>query len=255
MAITIIEDRDPIIVYKGSWTAGGNKFESNGTTMVTNEAGATTTIEFVGRNISVFGTVRVLSQGQASTVATFTLDDGTAFPATTFTAQHSANTTQYYIPMFRSPPLTENRSHKLVMTHHSAPGGQLTLDYMTVQGALTRYAPIENGMSSTAKLAIVGGVLGGVIFVLLGLIAALVLKQGKGAGKRSVFTSEGKGLEHTGFLGYRDQSPMNTGSQRGISMSDTHTRSLATSPALTTKTGLTSNGPPYRPPLPEMEES
>ena len=48
MAITVIDDRDPIIVYTGSWTGAGTRFESNFTAMVTGEKGATATIEFVG---------------------------------------------------------------------------------------------------------------------------------------------------------------------------------------------------------------
>lgn len=194
MAITVIDDRDPIIVYTGAWTAGGTRFESNFTAMITSEKGATATIEFVGqslfchtqdksnngllgRNISVFATIPVLQAGQGRTTATFTLDDGASLPVTTFVADHHPNTTQYYIPMFRSSQLVEDRAHKLVMTHMSDNGGQITFDYMSVQGALTRYAVPEHGMSSTAKMAVMGGVLGGVILVLLGLVTALLLKQ------------------------------------------------------------------------------
>lgn len=121
-------------------------------------------------------------------------------PVTTFVANHNPNETQYYIPMFRSPQLLEDRAHKLIMTHESDNGGQVTFDYMTVQGALTRYAVPESGMSATAKMAIIGGVLGGVILLLLGLVTALLLKQKRAAAQRSaVYNHTGHSDTKGGF--------------------------------------------------------
>ena len=145
-----------------------------------------------GRNVSVFGTVPVLASGQQPTKATFTLDDAAALPATTFTAQHHPNATQYYIPMFRSPALTEDKKHKLVVTHVSDRGGQLYFDYMTVQGTLERFAVPESGLSGDAKVAVVGGVLGGVILILLGLVGALLWKNRRA--QRVQHFHDGKGV-------------------------------------------------------------
>jgi hypothetical protein len=145
-----------------------------------------------GRNVSVFGTVPVLGAGQQATKATFTLDDAAALPATTFAAQHHPNTTQYYIPMFRSPALTEDKKHKLVVTHISDHGGSLYFDYMTVQGSLESFAVPESGLSGTAKVALVGGVLGGVILILLGLVGALLWKSRRA--QRVQHFHDGKGM-------------------------------------------------------------
>ncbi|RXW14479.1 hypothetical protein EST38_g11374 [Candolleomyces aberdarensis] len=253
MAITVVEDRDPIFVYQGAWNPSGNRFESNGTTMVTSEWGASITIEFVGRNVSVFGTVPVLQAGQQPTKVTFSLDDAAALPATTFTAQHHPNATQYYIPMFRSPALTEDKKHKLVVTHISDRGGSVYFDYMTIQGSLERFAVPETGLNGTAKVALVGGVLGGVILILLGLVGALLWKSRRA--QRAQHYHDGKAMSPSPstFMPF-NQSPMNTGSQTGNISSDMHARSLQ-SPVTTMKTGYTSVQSPYRPPLPEMHES
>lgn len=94
--------------------------------------------------------------------------------------------------MFRSPALTEDKKHKLVVTHISDRGGSLYFDYMTVQGSLERFAVAESGLSGTAKVAVVGGVLGGVILILLGLVGALLWKSRKA--QRVQHFHDGKGM-------------------------------------------------------------
>ncbi|KAJ7756369.1 hypothetical protein B0H14DRAFT_3512197 [Mycena olivaceomarginata] len=54
----IVDDRDPLIQYGGSWVPGGVPVEFDSTTMTTVDAGSTATFSFIGTSVTVYATGR-----------------------------------------------------------------------------------------------------------------------------------------------------------------------------------------------------
>ncbi|KAJ7805068.1 hypothetical protein B0H14DRAFT_2881932, partial [Mycena olivaceomarginata] len=99
----VIDDRDPLIQYAGSWTEVGaaEEFDSTRTCLVA--AGVTATVPFVGTSITVYGTPIWSFAVDVPVMSTYTPHDN----------------------IRRSPPgeldVAANGSHQLVVTQTRAP--------------------------------------------------------------------------------------------------------------------------------------
>ncbi|KAJ8522160.1 hypothetical protein ONZ45_g1247 [Pleurotus djamor] len=177
----MVDDRDPQIQYSAGWSDEGVNEEFNGTTRFATTAGV---------SINVFGTIDSLG---ARANPTYTLDDTPPFR---FTARNTSSV--LYQQLFYESPVLENSSHVLVVAVADE-GSRYFFDFLVVRMASPRSTSSTTPsrvMSSTSTLvvapsastlpdpsddtagmtphnnvgAIVGGVVGGVGFILLLLV-------------------------------------------------------------------------------------
>ncbi|KAJ7206328.1 hypothetical protein GGX14DRAFT_457583 [Mycena pura] len=123
--VAIVDERDPLVHYAGSWQDGGVGEEFNGTTRFTTTQGSTASFTFVGTSVAVFGTVAAIDPPQAS--MEFVIDDtiqGTYTPPSNMTAD------VHHATLYTSPTLS-NGTHTLVITQTAAQAaGVIFLDYI-----------------------------------------------------------------------------------------------------------------------------
>ncbi|KAJ7236891.1 hypothetical protein B0H12DRAFT_1057539 [Mycena haematopus] len=123
----ILDDRDPLIQYAGTWSGVGSYVEFYGTTTFSPEPGSTASLSFVGTSVTVYGTVGVENGSQAS--MGFVVDGsitGIYVPPVNSTA------TMHHELLWESPTLS-NGTHTLVITQVAAPAstsGVIFLDYI-----------------------------------------------------------------------------------------------------------------------------
>ncbi|KAF7357274.1 hypothetical protein MSAN_01322800 [Mycena sanguinolenta] len=122
----ILDDRDPLIQYAGTWSGGGSYLEFSGTTSFALESGSTASLSFVGTSVSVYATVGVEGASQAS--IEFVVDDSITgkyvAPNLTATIHHEL--------LWGSPTLS-NGTHTLVITQGVTPAstsGVICIDYI-----------------------------------------------------------------------------------------------------------------------------
>ncbi|KAF8201956.1 hypothetical protein K438DRAFT_1965405 [Mycena galopus ATCC 62051] len=123
----ILDDRDPLIDYAGTWTGAGSSSEFYGTTTFSPEPGSTASLSFVGTSVTVFGTIGVANAANASMA--FVVDGsvtGIYVPPSNITSaiHHQA--------LWESPILSTG-THTLVIVQAAAPAstsGVIFLDYI-----------------------------------------------------------------------------------------------------------------------------
>ncbi|KAF8197019.1 hypothetical protein BJ912DRAFT_95582 [Pholiota molesta] len=187
MSVITYDDRDTIISYSSGWTRGGNTADFDGTSTFTTTNGSTATITFTGVQISVYGTIPVVTP---KTTSSYSIDGG---PPTLFTApfqiQGSGTPNTYFFQQlyYQSPILTPNTPHTLVVNYAVVSGTQFFLDFMKVVSAnstsTTSTATSEATTSPTVNKSsppptgiIVGAVIGGLAVVLLGIGFCFLLR-------------------------------------------------------------------------------
>jgi len=187
--MNIVDDSDSRMVYSPAdlWYNGGVPQEVDGTTHWTISTGVTASLTFTGTYIEVYGTIDipgVNSHNNMGPVSTYSIDGA---PATTFTGTLMA-VKQYKVLFFQSPTLQEE-IHTLVIT---VSAGFYVLDYLQylpfsnttatstpvstsmlftsqgqASGATTFPTPVSHSSVNVPTGALVGGIIGAVVLLLL----------------------------------------------------------------------------------------
>ncbi|KAJ6530950.1 hypothetical protein DFH09DRAFT_140911 [Mycena vulgaris] len=123
-SVAIVDEKDALVHYAGSWNDAGSAAEFNGTTTWSAVQGSTVSFTFVGTSIGVFGTVAAKNPPQSS--LTFLVDNsiqGTYTPPANMLADI------HHEELWASPTLGSG-SHTLVITQSAAQAlGVIFLDY------------------------------------------------------------------------------------------------------------------------------
>ncbi|KDQ23739.1 hypothetical protein PLEOSDRAFT_1048347, partial [Pleurotus ostreatus PC15] len=171
----IIDNADTQVHYSPGWKANGSPNEYKHTTSNTETQGASFTFNFVGTSVAVYGTLNDITFPNT----TYVLDGGNPYP---FFGQ-PAPLVQYQ-QIFYSSPVLPYGEHTLVGTCTDE-GANVILDYLVVEmplnSATNASSPTPtpttavpaNPQPTSLTIAIVGGVLGGLL--LLMTILALYL--------------------------------------------------------------------------------
>jgi len=163
---SILDDRDPDIIYSAGWTQGGSATEYNSTTMYTDQAGANMTITFQGTGIGVYGTIGSSNSNRVPPQTTYQLDAGsdvTYIPELTTSAQH-------YQRFYQSAQVS-NGNHTLLVTNIIGGCDPYFVDYLVIQtgsnstSSTTSSMPTgSTGQSNTGhRTAVIAGSVFGVI--------------------------------------------------------------------------------------------
>ncbi|KJA20481.1 hypothetical protein HYPSUDRAFT_43186 [Hypholoma sublateritium FD-334 SS-4] len=255
---TTFDDRDPSIVYTGTWNAGGYSSEYEGTDTWTNTTGASASITFTGIGISVCGTIGALGNGIAPQ-SSYSIDGGAQ---TDYTAVQQAGA-QYKQCFFRSATLA-SAIHTLVIGN-TADGGNYYMDYISVVSLNPNAVTSPTGFSSVATTtdspsssksspvgAIVGGILGALLVIGLAIAGVLYMRRKRGVhtfrvegatsttqirfqgGPRVVtpfvplnYTPHGSDHSESGMLGGRSTSHSNSG-WSNLAVGTSHKRTMST---------------------------
>ncbi|KAJ7489123.1 hypothetical protein FB451DRAFT_1390294 [Mycena latifolia] len=141
----IIDDRDSIVSYTGSWAANGTSYEHDGTISGSLHVGDRFSVPFTGTGIAVYGTLGGGSFGVETSYAI----DGSAHNVTTSGAASSSFGADSYQQLFWQADALSNRSHTLVVTMlytNDGVGGTIWFDYFNVTGA-SAMSPSSSGLS------------------------------------------------------------------------------------------------------------
>ncbi|KAJ6449775.1 hypothetical protein C8R45DRAFT_849549 [Mycena sanguinolenta] len=139
----ILDDRDPLIQYAGTWSGAGSYSEFYGTTTFSLEPGSTASLSFVGTSVNVYGSVGV--EGAASMA--FEVDGSMTG---TYVAPINLTAAIHHELFWGSPPLS-NGTHTLVITQGATPAsanGVIFLDYImydTTSTSLTYFIDDRDG--------------------------------------------------------------------------------------------------------------
>ncbi|KAF4616402.1 hypothetical protein D9613_008863 [Agrocybe pediades] len=129
MEVLTIDDRDPKIVYSGTWKLEGSPFvEFDATTTLSMDKGATATFNFSGASaISVWGTI---GEETLPPQSSYSIDGG---PPVLYTA-HIESSNQYQVNFFFAS--VSPAQHSLVITT-LVDGAQFWLDYIQLNSIQT----------------------------------------------------------------------------------------------------------------------
>ncbi|KAJ7320796.1 hypothetical protein DFH08DRAFT_754014 [Mycena albidolilacea] len=127
----IVDDRDPLIQYSGSWVPGGAPVEFDSTTMTTVDAGSTATFSFIGTSVTVYATVASKTL-EIQPIWSFVVDG-------TVTGTYTPNNippdgVHHQVLWTSSASPLQNGSHTLVITQSQAASGSnkvIFMDYIT----------------------------------------------------------------------------------------------------------------------------
>jgi len=169
MSQTKIDDQDlSRVKYNGTWIRGGSPSEFDGTVASSTRVSDSFTVSFTGNLIGVYGTIDITSGGVLTNYSV----DG-ASPAQVTSQAGSGDT--FNQQFWNSPTLNEG-DHELLVTMvkvnpDSQPGeGTIWFDYF-----LATDPRIQSNPNKSKNIgAIVGGVIGGVFFLIVIVALALV---------------------------------------------------------------------------------
>ncbi|KAJ7055759.1 hypothetical protein C8F01DRAFT_1157620, partial [Mycena amicta] len=125
--LAIVDDRDLLIQYTGTWANAGLAEEFNGTTRCSTIAGSTAALTFTGTSLDVYGTIPA-NVDPSTGALSFVIDNsiqGSFQPTTAASDLHHQG-------LWTSPPLSSG-SHTLVITTRTTSAGKcgVYLDYIT----------------------------------------------------------------------------------------------------------------------------
>ncbi|PPQ78459.1 hypothetical protein CVT25_011854 [Psilocybe cyanescens] len=175
MSETIIDDQDLAHVhYNGTWIRGGSTIEHDETVASSTVVGDSFIVDFFGNAISVYGTIDITSSG---VLTNYSVDGAPAEQMTAQAGQGDTPNQQFW----RSPTLDVGQHHLQVTmvkvnTNSGAGEGTIWFDYFRVTDPTIRQT------SSSHKKhigAIVGGVIGGVMLIVLAHFLFLGLRRRK----------------------------------------------------------------------------
>ncbi|KAF7421158.1 hypothetical protein PC9H_011678 [Pleurotus ostreatus] len=193
----IIDNADTQVHYSPGWKANGSPNEYKHTTSNTETQGASFTFNFVGTSVAVYGTLNDITFPNT----TYVLDGGNPYP---FFGQ-PAPLVQYQ-QIFYSSPVLPYGEHTLVGTCTDE-GANVILDYLVVEmplnSATNASSPTPtpttavpaNPQPTSLTIAIVGGVLGGLLLLMTILALYLWYRQFQGRRSRTSFMSAEKGMK------------------------------------------------------------
>ncbi|KAJ8690516.1 hypothetical protein PTI98_011940 [Pleurotus ostreatus] len=186
----IIDDTDPRIQYSSGWHMDGGPNEYNRTVHATSTAGASFTFSFTGTSVKVLGTLTQEGFNGSFPNTTYSLDGTSPIPY----AGKPSPRVQYQQIFYQSPADLPNTKHTLVGTCADQ-GSLVWIDFFvvtsppspTTSGASSQtestviitttatYTEYASSSSSSAFPvgAVVGGVIGAMILVLIGLFLFL----------------------------------------------------------------------------------
>ncbi|KAJ7077986.1 hypothetical protein B0H15DRAFT_1025959 [Mycena belliarum] len=122
--VAIVDERDPLVRYTGTWNDAGAPLEFKGTTRWSSVQGSTASFSFVGTSVTVFGTVAAVNPPQAA--LSFLVDKTVAGSF----APEGLTADVHHTALWASPPLADG-PHTLVVTQTAAQAaGVLFLDYI-----------------------------------------------------------------------------------------------------------------------------
>ncbi|KAJ6530952.1 hypothetical protein DFH09DRAFT_1326648 [Mycena vulgaris] len=123
-SVAIVDEKDPLVHYAGSWNDAGSAAEFSGTKKWSAVQGSTASFTFVGTSIGVFGTVAAKNPPQTS--LSFLIDNSITG---TYTPADDMVTDLHNLNLWTSPTMS-NGSHTLVITQSTAQAlGVIFLDY------------------------------------------------------------------------------------------------------------------------------
>ncbi|KAJ6602829.1 hypothetical protein DFH09DRAFT_1019948 [Mycena vulgaris] len=126
--VAIVDDRDSLIQYAGTWTNGGAPIEFHGSTKWSSSEGSTASFTFVGTSVTVYASVEAHHADTAT--MSFTVDNS---PAGSYTSPSNLGDGLYHEALWTSPTMSEG-THTLVITQTVAQsGGRIYLDYLTYE--------------------------------------------------------------------------------------------------------------------------
>ncbi|KAJ7055761.1 hypothetical protein C8F01DRAFT_1029869 [Mycena amicta] len=125
--LAIVDDRDPLIQYTGSWANAGSAEEFKSTTRCSTIAGSTAALTFTGTSLDVYGTIPA-NVDPSTGALSFVIDNsiqGSFQPTTAASDLHHQS-------LWTSPALSSG-SHTLVITTQTTTAGKcgVYLDYIT----------------------------------------------------------------------------------------------------------------------------
>ncbi|KAL4265537.1 hypothetical protein AB1N83_004076 [Pleurotus pulmonarius] len=230
-------------------SANGGPNEYKHTTSNTETQGASFTFNFVGTSVTVYGTLNDITFPNT----TYVLDGGNPFP---FSGQPEPQV--QYQQIFYSSPVLPYGEHTLVGTCTDE-GANVILDYLVVETPLksatnassstpTPTAVVPANIQPTSPtIAIVGGVLGGLLLLMTILASYLWYRQfqGRRSRKSSMSAEEGMKPDFLSADGASTASPIHH--YRG---GDDHDENDAVPPHHDVVVGV----PVHKPPLPPWQQ-
>jgi len=143
MAVVLIDDQDPTLVYGSGWThyqAPSQHY--NNTSSLSRSSGSTVALQFNGISIALYG-----SPGPNTTIAFTTVVDGGSSAQTNIPTP----TTQLYRQLFfQSPPLSAG-NHSFLLTN-AIDGDWLWLDYFNITTDITTDLPGSTSSTVSAQV-------------------------------------------------------------------------------------------------------
>ncbi|KAF4588584.1 hypothetical protein EYR40_010137 [Pleurotus pulmonarius] len=175
-ASVIVDNADTQITYSPGWKEDGSPNEYKRTTTNAVMEGASFSLNFTGTSITVYGTLNT----DSSPNSTYVLDGGEPFPF----ASNQASSVRYQ-QIFYASPAVPYKEHTLVGTCVS---GRVILDYFVIETPFDSPhtplpkpeepdSPFNQRVPAVPTAAIIGGVLGGLVF-LIALLAFYLWYRG-----------------------------------------------------------------------------
>jgi len=121
----IVDDRDPLIQYAGTWNGAGSSAEFYSTTTWSPRQGSTASLSFVGTSVAVYGSVAAKNPSDSS--LTFVVDGSITG---TYTPPSNMSADIHHEALWTSPAMSSG-THTLVITQTTAQtDGVIFLDYI-----------------------------------------------------------------------------------------------------------------------------
>ncbi|KAJ7717018.1 hypothetical protein B0H16DRAFT_448431 [Mycena metata] len=125
--VVIVDDRNPLITYSGSWAQAGGSIEFDSTTTCSTKEGSSASFTFTGTSVTVYSTLA--AQKTPNVTMSFAVDT-----TTTGTFTVPSLTSDVHHQSIWASPILENGTHTLVITQTEAQSACVVyLDYILYQ--------------------------------------------------------------------------------------------------------------------------